>query len=151
MEEYNIILGKQSHDGDEFCCRTVRVDPFESDCCVPVALVRFPFCSAHAFSVCKLLILHICHTGFSLPLPAYSTTELCSEKFVQKNCHLLTLNCLPVPRHPICMQLLELLWLLNFAIGKSKTNHSILHCHSTIAKIILEQRSIVKTHFLLPQ
>lgn len=101
---------------------------------------------ATIFLVCTYAIL-----VFSLPLPAYSTTELCSERLVHKNCHLLTLSCLPVPRHLICMQLLELLWLLNFAIVKSKTNHSVLHCHSTIVKIILEQRSIVKTHSLLPQ
>uniref|UniRef100_A0A663FJQ8 Dedicator of cytokinesis 11 n=1 Tax=Aquila chrysaetos chrysaetos TaxID=223781 RepID=A0A663FJQ8_AQUCH len=30
MEEYNIISGKQSHDGAEFCCRSIREDPFES-------------------------------------------------------------------------------------------------------------------------
>lgn len=41
MEEYNAISGKQSHDGDGFCCRSVRVDPSEGDCCIPVTFVRF--------------------------------------------------------------------------------------------------------------
>lgn len=97
--------------------------------------------------VCKLLILHICHTGF------FIATTL-QERLAHKSCHLLTLSYLPVPKLLICMQLLKLLWLLNFAIVKSKTNHSVLHCQSTVAKIILGQRSIVKTvktHPLLPQ
>lgn len=41
MEGYNAISGKQSHDGDGFCCRSVRVDPSEGDCCIPVAFFRF--------------------------------------------------------------------------------------------------------------
>jgi len=30
MEEQNLVSGKQLHDGAEFCCRSIRGDPFEN-------------------------------------------------------------------------------------------------------------------------
>lgn len=87
MEEYDIISRKQSHDGAEFCCRSIREDPFENECCIPLAFVRFPCYSAHGhhfLSVQTTNFAHSVHSFFFMYVPyhVHSTAEFCSEMFV---------------------------------------------------------------------
>lgn len=84
LEEYNVISGKQSHDGAEVCCRTIRKDPFESDGCILLPFVRFLCYSAHDhhfLHVQTTNFAHSAHSFFSCALPTMYTPLL---NFAQK-------------------------------------------------------------------